>query len=108
MECRRQGAAGKGGVMTKIRVSAALAVVVLMVALQHAGAQVQSKVPPGQNESTWKFCGAPGQVLFEGIPEASVLGEVIPGVKFTTTAGQDWLVGTWSSGKYNGKYPNGA
>lgn len=92
--------------ISQIRVC--LAGVVLLVVLDHAPAQVQSKVPPGQNESTWKFCGSSGQILFEGLPQASVLGEIIPGVKFTTTAGQDWLIGRWSSGQYNGKYPNGA
>ena len=31
----------------------------------------------------------------------------VGGVQFTTTGGYTWVVGTWSSGLYNGKYPNG-
>jgi hypothetical protein len=74
----------------------------------HPVADVQNAVPPGPNEETWKFCGSFGQILFEGLSDGAVLGEIIPGVRFTTTAGQDWLVGRWSAAKYNGKYPSGA
>jgi hypothetical protein len=75
---------------------------------QNLSAQVTPQVQPGPNEANWKFCGSAGQILFEGLAQGSVLGEVIPGVKFTTTAGQDWLVGRWSSHQYNGKYPSGS
>jgi hypothetical protein len=73
-------------------------------------------VDPGPGEINWttpwappNVEGTPGFIDFEGLAEGQALGEVIPGVKFTTTQGQDWLVGTWSSNNYNGKYPgNGA
>src|SRR5215213_565250 len=73
-----------------------------------ARAVVQSRIAPGANEANWKFCGGSGFIDFEGTSQGQALGEVIPGVKFITTQGQEWLVGRWSSGKYNGKYPNGA
>jgi hypothetical protein len=76
-----------------------------LMVVQPGYGDVLHGVPPGTNEVNWLSCGSFGQVTFEGLSEASVLGEVIPGVKFTTTAGQDWLVGRWSSGNYNGKYP---
>lgn len=77
-------------------------------------ADVEHSVPPGPGEVNWSkpwapdyVEGVPAFIDFEGLPEGQVLGEVIPGVKFTTTDGQDWLVGTWSSNNYNGKYPSG-
>jgi hypothetical protein len=74
---------------------------------RRAQADVQHGIPPGPNEANWKFCGGSGFIDFEGMAEGQPLGEVIPGVKFITTNGQDWLVGRWSSGNYNGKYPSG-
>ena len=77
-------------------------------------ADVEHSVPPGPGETNWLtpwvpdyVVGVPGFIDFEGLSEGGGLGEVIPGVKFTTTDGQDWLVGTWSSNNWNGKYPSG-
>jgi len=75
-------------------------------------ADVNQSVTPGPGESNWttpwapdNVEGAPGFIDFEGMAEGQVLGEVIPGVKFITTEGEDWRVGRWSSGNWNGKYP---
>jgi hypothetical protein len=46
---------------------------------------------------------------FENFPDGTDLTpEVIQGVQFTTTDGLPWLVGDFSTGLYNGKYPSGA
>jgi len=69
---------------------------------------VDHGIPPGTDEENWKAYPAGMAFLdFEDKTEGYILGEEIPGVAFTTTMGQDWLVGTWSSGAYNGKYPDG-
>lgn len=90
-------------------------VVALMLSLMLSTAPVAAAsggvdhgVPPGTDEENWKSYPAGMAFLdFEDKSEGYVLGEEIPGVAFTTTMGLDWLVGTWSSGKYNGKYPGG-
>jgi hypothetical protein len=76
-------------------------------------ADVQHRVPPLTDEKNWSspwapyyVIGVPGFIDFEGLSEGQTLGEVIYGVKFTTTDSQDWRVGTWSSNNYNGKYPS--
>ena len=73
---------------------------------------------PGQRLSP-RFSRAPGEVNwrqhpegtkfvdFEGLADMSVLGEIVPGVRFTTTSGYDWIISRVSTGKYNAKYPNG-
>ncbi|MDJ1420343.1 MAG: RHS repeat-associated core domain-containing protein [Candidatus Methanoperedens sp.] len=48
-----------------------------------------------------------GFIDFEEGADGAAIHSTVPGVKFTTTAGQDWLYGDWRTGKYNGKYPNG-
>jgi hypothetical protein len=73
-----------------------------------ASGGVDHGVPPGTDEENWKSYPVGMAFLdFEDKSEGDVLGEEIPGVAFTTTMGLDWLVGTWSSGSYNGKYPGG-
>jgi hypothetical protein len=77
-------------------------------------ADVDQFVDPGSGESNWSTPWAPGNVIgtpgfidFEGMSDSQTLGEVIPGVKFVNTGGQDWLVSNILTGNYNGKYPNG-
>jgi hypothetical protein len=54
-------------------------------------------------------CSQPGYVDFEGFPEGTNLSSgTVSGVQFTTTGGYTWLVGDFATGRYNGKYPNGA
>lgn len=54
-------------------------------------------------------CSQPGHVNFEGLPDiANLSTNTISGVRFTTTGGYTWIVSDTSTGKYNGKYPNGA
>lgn len=53
-------------------------------------------------------CSQHGKVDFEEFTEGTNLSSgTIAGVQFTTTNGFSWLVGDFSTGKYNGKYPNG-
>lgn len=97
------------------RIAMSLLVILAMLLIPAVvKADVEYRVPPGTGEVNWSTPwapdyveGVPGFIDFEGLSEGEVLGEVIPGVKFTTTDGQDWLVGTWSSNEYNGKYPSG-
>src|SRR5437773_12366290 len=98
----------------KTKLAASITLALLTFAPLLTQAEVIHQVPPGPGEINWStpwkpdyVQGTPGFVDLEGLPEGQVLGEVIPGVKFTTTAGQDWLVGRWSSHNYNGKYPSG-
>lgn len=49
-----------------------------------------------------------GFIDFEEGTDRAVIYSTIHGVKFTTTAGQDWIYGDWRTGNYNGPYPNGA
>jgi RHS repeat-associated protein len=54
-------------------------------------------------------CDQPGYIDFEGLPNHYDLSAgAIGGVEFTTTDGYTWEVGDFSSGEYNGKYPEGA
>jgi hypothetical protein len=48
-----------------------------------------------------------GFVDFESGTEGAVIQSTIPGLQFTTTAGQDWLYLDWRTGSYNGPYPSG-
>jgi lysophospholipase L1-like esterase len=55
------------------------------------------------------ICNQPGYVNFEELADATDLSaDTIQGVKFTTTNGFTWKVGDFSTGSYNGRYPNGA
>jgi RHS repeat-associated protein len=54
-------------------------------------------------------CDEPGYINFEGLPDGYDLSaSAVGGVQFTTTGGYTWRVGDFSTGSYNGKYPNGA
>lgn len=60
-------------------------------------------------------CSQPGYIDFESFTDTSTYTTnltqlTIPGLQFTLTpaGGFPWLVGDFASGKYNGKYPNGA
>jgi len=54
-------------------------------------------------------CGQPGYINFEELPdETDLSANTINGIHFTTTNGFTWKVGDFSTGKYNGRYPNGA
>src|ERR1700726_382709 len=53
-------------------------------------------------------CGQPGFVGFESLPDGTTLPGTIAGLKFVTAGGETWRVGDFSTGNYNGKYPNGA
>jgi hypothetical protein len=54
-------------------------------------------------------CSQPGFLDFEGLPDETNLSALsISGIHFTTTGGYTWIVSDTSTGKYNGKYPNGA
>ena len=54
-------------------------------------------------------CAAGSYIDFEGFTDGTNLGSrTFPGVRFTTTQGVDWVVGDFSTGNYNGKYPSGA
>jgi len=98
------------------RILATTFVVALMLLLMLSTAPVAAAsggvdhgVPPGTDEENWK--SYPAGMAFLGLEDKSdgdVLGEEIPGVAFTTTMGLDWLVAAYSSGNYNGKYPDGA
>jgi hypothetical protein len=69
---------------------------------------VQHNVAPGTNEQNWKDHPAGmGYLDFEAKSDGDILGTELPGLKFVTTQGQEWLVGAWSAGTYNGKYPSG-
>jgi len=53
-------------------------------------------------------CSKPGFLDFEGLPDQTNLSALsISGIRFTTTNGYTWIVSDSSTGKYNGKYPNG-
>ena len=51
--------------------------------------------------------GANGFITFEDGIDGSVISSAIPGLKFSTTGGYDWIYGDWRTGDYNGKYPDG-
>mgnify|MGYP000856866654 CR=1 FL=1 len=51
---------------------------------------------------------ADGYIDFENGIEGEVIRSTIPGLQFTTTAGQDWIYGDWRTGNYNGPYPSGS
>ncbi len=51
---------------------------------------------------------ANGYIDFEDGADRQSIKSTIPGLKFTTTNGQDWIYGDWRTGNYNGKYPNGS
>lgn len=53
-------------------------------------------------------CNQPGFVGFESLPDGTNLPGTISGLSFVTTAGYPWIVGDFSTGNYNGKYPSGA
>ncbi len=54
-------------------------------------------------------CAKPGYINFESLPDNKNLSsDTISGVQFTTTGGFTWLIGDFSTGYYNGKYPAGA
>lgn len=54
-------------------------------------------------------CSQPGSIGFEDFADKTDLSaESFPGLEFTTTNGFTWRVGDFSTGLYNGKYPNGA
>jgi len=98
------------------RISLAATILLALVCAGTVGinAEVENQVPPGVNEINWNtpwappgFTGTPAFIDFEGLQEQTILGELIPGIRFTTTDGQDWLVARMDSGNYNGKYPNG-
>ncbi len=44
---------------------------------------------------------------FENGIDRQVVSTTVPGLSFTTSGGVDWLIGDFSTGNYNGKYPNG-
>ena len=74
-----------------------------------ARAAVEYQVQPGPGEVNWRQHPEGTKFVdFEYLTEGSVLGDVVPGVRFTTTSGYDWRVGRFSSGNYNGKYPYGS
>lgn len=54
-------------------------------------------------------CSETGFIGFEGFADGFNLTTASPigGVQFTTTDSQDWLVGDFDTGLYNGKYPSG-
>jgi len=55
--------------------------------------------------------GAPsncGYENFENGVDGQEIISTIPGVKFTTTGGYNWVYADVRTGNYNGKYPNGA
>jgi hypothetical protein len=54
-------------------------------------------------------CGLSGSIDFERYTDGTPLSNgAINGVQFTTTGGYTWVVGDWTTGNYNGKYPTGA
>jgi hypothetical protein len=54
-------------------------------------------------------CRQPGFINFEEFPDDTDLSaNTINGIHFTTTNGYTWKVGDFSTGKYNGRYPNGS
>lgn len=54
-------------------------------------------------------CDQSGFIDFENFSDGTNLTkQTFPGVQFTTTGGFTWLVGDFSTGLYNGKYPSGA
>jgi RHS repeat-associated protein len=62
---------------------------------------------PGINPDSYS-CSQPGYIDFENLADGYVLSpNTINGIHFTTTNGYTWLVGDFSTGLYNGKYPNG-
>src|SRR5690349_19238 len=50
---------------------------------------------------------ANGYIDFEDGIDGQPIQSTIPGLKFTTTNGQDWIYGDWRTGYYHGKYPAG-
>ncbi len=53
-------------------------------------------------------CSQSGKIGFEELNDAfNLSASAISGVHFKTTNGYTWLVGDFSTGNYNGKYPNG-
>lgn len=44
---------------------------------------------------------------FEEGTDGAAIRSTIPGMKFTTTQGYDWIFGDWRTGYYNGPYPDG-
>ena len=82
----------------------ALMLILTPLSVMASPGSVTHGVPPGPGEATWKtYPAGMGYLDFEDKSEGYVLGEEIPGVKFITTAGEDWRVGAWSSGSWNGK-----
>ncbi len=62
----------------------------------------------GINPDTYG-CSQPTNIDFENLPDGTNLSAgSIGGIQFTTTGGYTWLVGDFSTGLYNGKYPSGA
>ncbi len=53
------------------------------------------------NPCNYRFMG------FENGNDGDVIGSTIPGLQFTTTNGNDWIIGDFSTGNYNGKWPYG-
>jgi pimeloyl-ACP methyl ester carboxylesterase len=50
---------------------------------------------------------AAGFISFEDGVDRQPIRSTIPGLRFTTTAGYDWVYGDWRTGRYNGRHPAG-
>jgi hypothetical protein len=84
-------------------VLAALSLLGLVAPTARAAASVTKIVNPDAYT-----CDQPGFIGFEDLADETDLSAgAISGVQFTTTAGYSWLVGDFSTGAYNGKYPSG-
>ncbi len=76
-----------------------LAITLILTILVNAGSAGLSTVPTAR---------ADGFVDFENGVDGQAIRSSIPGLQFTTTAGQDWLYGDWRTGQYHGPYPQDA
>ena len=86
----------------------ALTLVIAPLSVIAAAGGAEHGIPPGPGEENWKaYPAGMGYIDFEDKSDGYILGEEIPGVEFTSTDDKDWIVGAWSAGGYNGKYPSG-
>jgi hypothetical protein len=107
---RRSVRTATAGVVVLLITALQLVVIPVLVGTPAASALTNSAThTAGINPDTYAGCTQSAYFDFEGLPDGTNLSAAaVNGVQFTTTGGYTWLVGDFSTGSYNGKYPAGA
>jgi hypothetical protein len=97
----------KARMATALDRAAHLSQLVLIAALGFEPPAAGGFVTPINSPDSYS-CQEYGNIAFENLPDGTRMNNAsITGVQFSTTDGFTWLVGDFSTGQYNGKYPSG-